>query len=115
MVACRSRAYPSIDLVMALTLKITVGRPWSTYLSIRSARVGLLGPHCKKVEELWARPPVLTPVRSQASHSSSPCQFQTGQTPDELARMFRLLGQCLETLLSRWHPLGTPWSMFQAR
>ena len=64
--------------------------------------------------ELWARLPVLTPVPSQANHSSSRRhQFQTGQTPEEPARIFRLLGWCLETLLRRWHACGTPWSMFQ--
>ena len=53
------------------TLKITVGCPSSTYPSIRTktcTRVWLLGPHCKRKKELWARPPVLTPVPSQAIH-----------------------------------------------
>ena len=59
-------------------------------------RAGLLGPYCEKSGALWTRPSVLTPVPSQANHSfnhssSHRRRFQTGQTPEKLARMFRLL------------------------
>ena len=59
----------------ACSPKITVGCLTSTCQSIRTktcTRVGLLSPHCKrkqKIRELWARPPVLTPVPSHAIHS----------------------------------------------
>ena len=56
----------------------------------------------KKSGELWARRPVLTPVPSQANHSSSRLhRFETGHTADKIARMYRLLGRCLETHLRK--------------
>ena len=43
----------------------------------------------KKEMELWARPPVMTPVPSQAIHTCSRRRlFQTGQTPEKHARMY---------------------------
>ena len=58
-------------------------------------RVGLDGPYCRK-KELWARPPLLTPVPSKANHTSSHHRrLQTGPTPEKPARTFRLLGPCL--------------------
>ena len=126
MVGCRSCTYSSIHLFMAFNLKIMVGCRSCTDPSILVkknlyTRVGLLGPYCRKWwRELWARPTVLAPVPSQANNSSSTCRrFQTGQTPEKnarlsdslvnpqtpekIARMFRLLGPSLETLLRRWH------------
>ena len=50
---------------------------------------GVLGPHFKKSEELWARPPVLTPVLSQANHSSSHRRwFRTVRLPRNLHACF---------------------------
>ena len=44
--------------------------------------------------DLWARPPVLTPVPSQANHNSSRRhRFQTGQTPEKCARMFQAVSR----------------------
>ena len=45
-------------------------------------------------------------LTSESQHSSRRCRFQTGQTPEKPARVFGLLGPCLETLL-------TPWSVFR--
>ena len=78
-------------------------------------RLDLLGPALQK---LWGA--VGTSTRTDACvcagdhRFSRRRQFQTGQTPEEPARMFRLLGPCFETLLRRWHTCGTPGSTFQA-
>ena len=78
MVGCRWCTYPSIHFFHgAGTLKITVGCPPCTYPGTRTktcTRVGLLGPHCTK-KGPWARPPVLTPVPSQAIHSRTCSNF----------------------------------------
>ena len=57
-VGCLTSTYPSIH---KKTLKITVGCPLCTYPSIRNKNFHTCG--------LWARPPVLSPVPSQAIHS----------------------------------------------
>ena len=57
--------------------------PSSTYPSFlvkkknSSIRLGLLGPHCNKMVELWARALVLTPEPSQANHSNDGKQSKT--------------------------------------
>ena len=119
MVGCRSCTYPRIHLFMMPTLKITVGQPSSTYPSFRTEKnshtcVGLLGPHCRK---WWGA--VGTSNRagayaftSEPQLSSPRRRFQTGQTPEKLASMFRLLGPCLETLQRKWHTWKTPWPCF---
>ena len=96
---------PSIHFFTALTLSrprpVACRAHFQAFAQNLYTRRGLLGPHCKKKSELWARPPVLTPVPSQAIHSSPP--IKTG----------RLLGPCLGTLLRNWHSCWTPWSVFR--
>ena len=61
-----------------------------------------------------ARPTVLTPVLSPAKRSSPHHRrFHTGQTPEKLARMCRLLDTCLKTLLRNWHTCGIPCPCFK--
>ena len=86
---------------LALTLKITVGCPSSAYPGFLVetnlyTRVGLLGSYWKKER------------KGSCGHSSSRRrQLQTGHTHERLARIFRLLRPCLETLLRNWHSLWT--------
>ena len=84
MVGCPSCTDPSIIVNTTCT---HVWTPWSIP---------------QKMGERWARTPVLTPVPLQAIHSSPSCRcrFQTGETPEKLAHMFRLLGPCLELVKS---------------
>ena len=113
MVGCRWCTHPSIHSFHKITVgcqtskniqafifftALTLSRPrpvacrahFQAFVQNLFSRRGLLGPLCKRKRELWARPPVLTPVPSWAIHSSPP--VQTG----------RLLGPCLETLLRSW-------------
>ena len=71
-VGCPPCTYPSIHPSPgAGTLKITVGCLTSTYPSIRNKNLQTCWTPCSTQETrgLWARPPVLTPVPSQAVHS----------------------------------------------
>ena len=71
-VGCLTSAYPSIHLSpCAGTLKITVGCPLCTYPSVRNKNLhSCWTPWAKReTRGLWARPPVLSPVPSQAVHS----------------------------------------------
>ena len=71
-VGCPPCTYPSIHPSPgAGTLKITVGCLTSTYPSIRNKKLQTCWTPCSTQETrgLWARPPVLTPVPSQAIHS----------------------------------------------
>ena len=67
---------------------------------------------CKKNVELWAHPPLLTPMPSQANHSSPHIAVgsRRGETSEKLAHMFWLLGPCLGPLQRNLHTCGTPWS-----
>ena len=67
-VGCLTSTYPSIHVE---TLRITVGCLWSTYSSIRNKNLHTCWtPWCThETRGLWARPPVLSPVPSQAIHS----------------------------------------------
>ena len=69
-----------------------VGRPSSTYPSIRAEKTCTVPDSLVRTAEndgeLWAGPPVLSLVPSQANHSSSLCRrFQTVQTPEKIAHM----------------------------
>ena len=63
-----SSAYPSIR---KKTLKITVGCPLCTYPSVRNKNLHSCWTpwSTQETRGLWARPPVLSPVPSQAVHS----------------------------------------------
>ena len=66
-------------------------------------RIRLLRRHFKKKKELRARTPVLTHLPAQANRNTSRRRwFRTNQSAEKLARMCRLLGLCLETLLGIW-------------
>ena len=67
-VGCPPCTYPSIHVE---TLRITVGCLWSTYPSIRNKNLHTCWTpwSTQETRGLWARPPVLTPVPSQAIHS----------------------------------------------
>ena len=73
----------------------------------------LVRPHCKK-KELWARPPVLTPVPAQPNNSSPPVAVVSRRVKivrkmhtcfDSLVRV----SNCLRTLPT----CQTPWSVFR--
>ena len=97
--------YPSFHFLhSAGTLKTTVGCLTSKWPSIRKKPVHTSWTPwsaLQKKRKLWARPPVLTLVPSQAIHSSPP--IQTG----------KLLGPYLKTILKNWHSCWTPWSVFR--
>ena len=67
-VGCLTSAYPSIH---TKTLRITVHCPPCTYPSIRNKNLHTCWTpwSTQETRGLWARPPVLTPVPSQAIHS----------------------------------------------
>ena len=69
-VGCPLCTYPSIHVE---TLRITVGCLWSTYPSIRNKNLHTCWTPWSTHETrgLWARPPVLSPVPSQAIHSAA--------------------------------------------
>ena len=71
-VGCRLRAYPSIHLSLDEdTLRITAGCPPCTYPSTRNKNLHTCWTpwSTQETRGLWTRPPVLTPVPSQAIHS----------------------------------------------
>ena len=83
MVGCWSCTCPSIHRFIERTLKVTVGCQGHGRLSVEHISklchkktcthvLASLDRTAKKKWELWARPPVLTPVPSQAIHSSLP-------------------------------------------
>ena len=81
MVGCRSCTYPSIHLFMALPLEITV-RLCVVHISKLSRKktfTHVLGSLVRTTENGRGAVPVLTPVPSEANHSSfTSCRFQTG-------------------------------------
>ena len=106
MVGCPSCSYPSIHLVMALTLKITAYCPSCTDPSIIVGQNLILTSWTpwsepQKNWEPWARPPVLTPVPSQAIHSSPP--IAVGSRRVTLPRNLHTRFDSFETLLRNWH------------
>ena len=103
------RAHIQAFTLSWLTLKMTIGCPSSTYPSFVVIK--------KLVHTCRTPGSVLQKIivsyghvhRADACTSTSkpqhsfPCRrFQTGETPEKLAYMFRLLGPCLETRLRRW-------------